>query len=64
MRRNDYTFLFLFELLYFTTIDKPRGMLLKLFDSLRQMMQVTLFFPTDITERANVADVDGFLRKV
>lgn len=35
-------------------------------NSLRQMMQVTLVFPTDIhvTENANVADVEGFLRKV
>lgn len=39
-------------------------MLLKLFDSLRQMMQVALVFPTDITERANVADVEGFLLEV
>lgn len=39
-------------------------MLPKLFDSFRQMMQVTLVYPTDITERANVADVEGFLREV
>lgn len=57
---------FFFYLIFFsfTAIDKPCGMLLKLFDSLRQMMQVTLVFPTDITERANVADVEGFLREV
>lgn len=64
IRFNDFTFLFLFDLFYFTAIDKPRGMLLKLCDSLRQMMQVTLVYPTDITENANVADVEGFLREV
>lgn len=57
-------FFFYLSFFIFTTIDKPRGMLLELFDSLRQMMQVTLVFPTDITERANVADVEGFSREV
>lgn len=39
-------------------------MLLELFDSLRQMLQVILVYPTDITENANVADVEGFLLEV
>lgn len=47
-----------------TRAERGKIHVCKLLDSLRHMMYVALVFPTDITGRAIVAEVKGFLREV
>lgn len=46
------------------SVRAERGIIRKSLDSSRQMMHVALVVPTDISGRAMVADVKGFLLEV